>query len=178
MIQYPRQMDLRQIAFQGGLPWAIPRIEARLSNFAREQGAIPVSGQAYDSDTIINVRWLSSAPLIAIWTLESAFLLLTIRRCCGAPDRVLWKTSSLPLIYHGFEHWDVVGDIGKAAAAGGGVDTVSGMERLTRNFHARLRRDPVDGEIRLVRECALLELHVLAGHSDGPWKMSGFILLR
>ncbi|KAI1158857.1 hypothetical protein F5B18DRAFT_639260 [Nemania serpens] len=143
----PRSLDLQQISDQGGLTWAIPRIAARLSNFIREGRSIPVLGRSYTSVTIVEVRWSWLALPIVTLTLGSAFLFITMWLCPGS-GQAFWKASTLPLIYHGVDPRDI-SNVNHSAA--GQADKISGMEKLAGNFQARLRREPITGEMRLAR---------------------------
>ncbi|KAK5626329.1 hypothetical protein RRF57_002044 [Xylaria bambusicola] len=63
-------------------------------------------------------------------------------------DKALWKTSSFPLLYHGFEP-HVMKDIIEGASGGHGQ--VSGRQHSTNNIYARLRTSSVDGQLRLAQ---------------------------
>ncbi|KAJ3565318.1 hypothetical protein NPX13_g7551 [Xylaria arbuscula] len=139
-------MAVTRIVDNGGLPWAVPRLAAAASRLFRDTDASPVEGIAYHSIVIVEVRWPWLAFPVAIWLCGSLFLALTIWFCRGS-DRILWKTSSLPLIYHGFEDRDVAA----MKTTGGGLEHVSGMEKLSQKLYARIRRDSDDGQLKLTR---------------------------
>ncbi|KAI8952593.1 hypothetical protein F4801DRAFT_599768 [Xylaria longipes] len=139
-------LNLRRIADKGGLTWAMPRIAAAASRFLRDQGAIPVAGRAYTFIIIVEVRWPWLVLPATTWLCGAVFLMLTIWFCRGS-DRLLWKTSSLPLIYHGFEDHDVK----TIKTTGDRLEHVSGMEKYSQNLYARIRRDSIDGQLKLMR---------------------------
>ncbi|KAI1363073.1 hypothetical protein F5Y08DRAFT_354771 [Xylaria arbuscula] len=139
-------MAISRIVDNGGLPWVAPRLAATASRLLRDTDASPVEGIAYHSIVIVEVRWPWLAFPVAIWLCGSLFLALTIWACRGS-DRILWKTSSLPLIYHGFEDRDVAA----MKTTGGGLEHVSGMEKLSQKLYARIHRDSDDGQLKLTR---------------------------
>ncbi|KAI0536019.1 hypothetical protein GGR58DRAFT_528840 [Xylaria digitata] len=136
--------QLQNIADNGGLSWFMPRIAARLSKYMREKDGIPVPGRSYATITIVEVRWPWVSLLTVDWLFAAAFLMLTMWICRGS-DCVLWKTSSLPWIYHGLEPHSI--EAIKAAATR--VDKVSGMEKFAKTLHVTLRKDPTDGQLKL-----------------------------
>ncbi|KAI3325243.1 hypothetical protein HD806DRAFT_492396 [Xylariaceae sp. AK1471] len=136
--------QLQQIADNGGLSWFIASAAARLSRYMREKDAIPVSGRSYATITIVEVRWPWVSLLAVVWLCAAAFLILTMWICRGS-HWVLWKTSSLPWIYHGLESHCI--DAIKATATG--IDNVSGMEKFAKTLRATLRKDPTNGQFKL-----------------------------
>ncbi|KAI0185093.1 hypothetical protein EV127DRAFT_503359 [Xylaria flabelliformis] len=149
-IQDIQTLTLRQIADKGGLTWAIPRIAAAASRHLRDKDAIPVPGYAYTSSIIVEARWPWLILPVTIWISGAMFLVLTMWFCRGN-DRLLWKTSSLPLIYHGFQDHDVE----YIKITGEGLENVSGMEKYSQHLHARIRRDSIDGRLKLTRTLPL-----------------------
>ncbi|KAI0549841.1 hypothetical protein F4679DRAFT_544869 [Xylaria curta] len=141
-----QMLTLRQIADKGGLTWAVPRIAAAASRYLRDEDATPVQGYAYTIDIIVEARWPWLIFPVATWLCGAMFLMLTMWFYRGN-DRLLWKTSSLPLIYHGFQDHDV--EVIKIT--GEGLEKVSGMEKHSQNLYARIRRDSVDGQLKLTR---------------------------
>ncbi|KAI0526157.1 hypothetical protein F5B22DRAFT_584661 [Xylaria bambusicola] len=140
----PLSVSLQQIADNGGLSWFMPRLAAELSKYFREEDGIPVIGRSYTTVTIVEVRWpWLSLPVVTLVS-AAAFLMLTMWTCRGA-DQVLWKTSTLPWIYHGFEAHNI--EVIKATADR--LDSVSGMENFAKTLRARLQKDPVDGQLKL-----------------------------
>ncbi|KAJ2992302.1 hypothetical protein NUW58_g2210 [Xylaria curta] len=137
---------LQRITDNGGLTWAVPRIAAAASRYIRDTGAVPVEGYAHRSIIIVEVRWSWLALPATTWLCGVVFLALTMWVCRGN-DQVLWKTSSLPLIYHGFEDRDVAA----FETTDGGLERVSGMEKYSQNLYARLQRDSNDGQLKLMR---------------------------
>ncbi|KAJ2984803.1 hypothetical protein NUW58_g5869 [Xylaria curta] len=140
----PRTLNLQQIVDNGGLSWVIPRVAADLSRYIREQDGIPVLGKTFITITIVEVRWLWFLFPAVTWLCATAFLVLTMWTGCGG-DKVLWKTSSLPLVYHGLGAREV--EIIKTAV--GGMEKVSDMEKSAKSLHARLRRDSINGQLKL-----------------------------
>ncbi|KAF2972258.1 hypothetical protein GQX73_g1260 [Xylaria multiplex] len=136
--------QLQRIADSGGLSWFMPTIAARLSKYMREKDGIPVMGRSYATITIVEVRWPWVSLLAVVWLCAVAFLMLTMWICRGS-DWVLWKTSSLPWIYHGLEPHSI--EAIKATATR--VDKVSGMEMFAKTLRATLRKDPTDGQLKL-----------------------------
>lgn len=145
------KLDLQKIAEQGDMSWAISRIRARLSSFIREQGQASIQGRSYTSVTIVEVRWLWMILPIATWIMGSAFLFLTVRRC-PSKSQLFWKTSSLPLMFHGVDPKDTARVIQSAATVNqADTNSVSGMEQLAKRFHVMLGQETRTGEMRLVK---------------------------
>ncbi|TGJ79372.1 hypothetical protein E0Z10_g9390 [Xylaria hypoxylon] len=136
-------LDFQQIANRGGLTWAIPQIANKLNKFLRDSGGIPVAGTSSAIVAIVEVRWQWLSLPIVTWIIGTGFFIMTVRVCRG--DQLLWKTSSLPLIYHGFD----AGDLEAIGTTGTHTERVSGMESLAVNLHARFRKDSLDGQLRL-----------------------------
>ncbi|KAK5628618.1 hypothetical protein RRF57_004333 [Xylaria bambusicola] len=144
---YPYEdVMLCRIKEKGGLTWAVPRIAAAASSFLRDEGGILVEGQAYRSIITVEVRWPWLALPATTWLCAVVFLALTMWICRGS-DKMLWKTSSLPLIYHGFGDQDVA----TIKSTNGGLEHVSGIEKVSQNLYARIRRDSNDGQLKLMR---------------------------
>ncbi|KAI1809390.1 hypothetical protein GGS20DRAFT_308038 [Poronia punctata] len=137
---------LQQMINQGGLPWAIRQMAAAANRLFRDHGTTTVVGRAYTFEITVGVRWMWLALPVITWLCGTVFLLLTIWTCRGS-DRPLWKTSSLPLIYHGFEG----DDMQAIRATETKLENVSGMEEYSRNLYAQIRRDPSDGKLKLAR---------------------------
>ncbi|KAI0514514.1 hypothetical protein F5B22DRAFT_656736 [Xylaria bambusicola] len=137
---------LTRIKEMGGLTLAFPRIAAAASRYLRDEGADAVEGEAYRSIIVVEVRWPWLVLPVTTWLCAVVFLALTMWLCRGS-DKVLWKTSSLPLIYHGFEDQDVA----TAKSTDGGIERVSGMEKVSQSLYARIRRDSNDGQLKLMR---------------------------
>ncbi|KAI0102719.1 hypothetical protein GGR51DRAFT_526750 [Nemania sp. FL0031] len=136
--------QLQQIVDNGGLSWFMSTIAARLSKYMREKDGIPVLGRSYTTITIVQVRWPWVSLLAVVWSCAATFLMLTMWICHGS-DWVLWKTSSLPWIYHGLEPHNIEGI--KATATR--VNKVSGMEKNAKMLRVTLWNDPTDGRIKL-----------------------------
>jgi hypothetical protein len=141
----PHTLDLQQIVDQGGLPWAIPHIAAIMSRYIREKDGIPVPARSFSPTTIVEVRWPWLSLPAVVWLCATIFLVMTVWTCRG-PNRVLWKTSSLPLVYHGFGGQDVE----DMKAAADDVERVSGMEKFAKTLHASLRKDSNNEQLKLV----------------------------
>lgn len=146
-LEYDSNAILGQIVQKGGLEWVMPRMADSLSRMMRDRSGLNVPGQAFVSKQSVEVRWeWIILPIIAVAS-GIVFLALTMYICRG-PDYILWKSSSLPLLYHNMERWDIIQDVHSSSHD---VDRVGGMERLARNTVTRLRRDEIDGELRFVR---------------------------
>ncbi|KAI0551335.1 hypothetical protein F4679DRAFT_572456 [Xylaria curta] len=138
--------SFQQIIRQGGLLTVIPRVAAQLSRYIRDKDNKPVQGKTYTSIAIVEVRWQWIIFPIFTGILGAVFVGLAMYVCRG--DKALWKTSSLPLLYHGFEpHFmeDII------EGASDDLGQVSGMQRSAKNIYARLRRSSVDGQLRLAQ---------------------------
>ncbi|KAI0153933.1 hypothetical protein BJ166DRAFT_595057 [Pestalotiopsis sp. NC0098] len=145
--RYDSNAALGRIVQEGGLEWVMPRIADSLSRMMRDRSGLSMSGQAFVSKQSVEVRWeWLILPIIAVAS-SIVFLALTMYICRG-PDYFLWKNSSLPLLYHNMERWDIIQDIYSSSHD---VDCVGGMESLAKNTVTRLRRDSIDGELRFVR---------------------------
>ncbi|KAI1265362.1 hypothetical protein F5Y18DRAFT_50051 [Xylariaceae sp. FL1019] len=136
---------LKHIIKQGGLPWAVPRLASHLSKYIRERANIPVKGRVIVPITVTEVRWKWIVLPILTWTLGAGFVLISVWVCRG--DQPLWKNSSLPLIYHGFEA-DVMEDINAGADK---LELASSMQNSAKTIYAQFQKSPVDGQLRLVR---------------------------
>ncbi|KAI4597695.1 hypothetical protein KJ359_003970 [Pestalotiopsis sp. 9143b] len=144
---YDSNAALGQIVQEGGLEWVMPRIADSLSRMMRDRSGLSVLGQAFVSKQSVEVRWeWLILPIIAVAS-GIIFLALTMYICRG-PDYFLWKSSSLPLLYHNMERWDIIQDVQSSSHD---VDRVGGMESLAKDTVTRLERDSVDGELRFVR---------------------------
>ncbi|KAK6214293.1 hypothetical protein LQW54_004519 [Pestalotiopsis sp. IQ-011] len=144
---YDSNAALGQIVHEGGLEWVMPRIADSLSRMMRDRSGLSVPEQAFVSKQSVEVRWeWLILPMIAVAS-GIVFLALTMYICRG-PDYFLWKSSSLPLLYHNMERWDIIQDVQSSSHD---VDRVGGMESLARNTVTRLERDSIDGELRFVR---------------------------
>lgn len=139
-------LNLARIVDKGGLPLVVSRMTAAASRLFRDKDVIPVKGKVHRSIIIVDIRWPWVALPATIWLFAVMFLALTIR-VCRENDPALWKTSSLPLIYHGFKDRDVV----DMKAAGSGLERVSGMEKFSENLIVRIRRDSSDGQLKLTK---------------------------
>lgn len=145
--KYASNAALSQIVENSGLEWAMPRIADSLSRMMRDRSGLSVPGKAFVSKQSVEVRWeWLILPVIAVAS-GIVFLALTMYICRG-PDYILWKSSSLPLLYHNMERWDIIQDVHSSSHD---VDRVGGMESLAKNTVTRLRRDEIDGELRFVR---------------------------
>ncbi|KAI1145009.1 hypothetical protein F4825DRAFT_467683 [Nemania diffusa] len=137
-------LNLHQIANKGGLTWAIPQIAGRLSKFIREKDGIPVPGKSYGVVKVVKVRWYWLSLPAVTWIIGTGFFITTMW-VCSRDGQMLWKLSSLPLIYHGFD----AGDLEAINTTSNEIDKVSGMEGLAKNLRARLRRNSVTGQLKL-----------------------------
>ncbi|GAP83960.1 hypothetical protein SAMD00023353_0602720 [Rosellinia necatrix] len=136
----PQTSSFQQIAAQGGLRNVIPKVAAQLSKYFREKANIAVPGVSYTLQSVVEVRWYWIAFPIGVWTLGVVFLTISIWTCRGE-DQVLWKTSSLPLLYHGFR----VSDFEDICTAGDEVESINGMEKLSKTLQMELKKDSYDG---------------------------------
>ncbi|KAI1350435.1 hypothetical protein F5Y01DRAFT_305370 [Xylaria sp. FL0043] len=141
----PQNVLLSRIITRGGLRWAAPRMAAAASRYLRDKDAIPIEGHAYRSIIIVGVQWPWLALPVTTWVCGVMFLALTMWVCRGS-EWVLWKTSSLPFIYHGFKDKDVA-----TFKTSSRLERVSEMEKYSENLYARIRRDSNDGQLRLMR---------------------------
>jgi hypothetical protein len=135
---------LKQIVDHGGLPSVMSRMAAVLSKYFREKDGIPVPGRSYTFVTIVEVRWPWLSLPVVTWVCGTGFLMLTMWTCRGS-DQVLWKTSSLPLIYHGFK----TRDMEAIDTTADGNERVSGMKKYAKTLNARMVKDSVSGQIKL-----------------------------
>ncbi|KAI0152658.1 hypothetical protein GGR57DRAFT_167517 [Xylariaceae sp. FL1272] len=138
-------VTLQYVLEHGGLSSAVPRLAAHLSRYFREKGNIPVKGKAMASVTLTEIRWRWIILPIVTWALGAGFVLISIWVCRG--DQPLWKNSSLPLIYHGFET-DVTEDIN---AGFDHLELATSMQKSARTIYAQFQRSSVDGQLRLTR---------------------------
>ncbi|KAH9908155.1 hypothetical protein F4778DRAFT_798137 [Xylariomycetidae sp. FL2044] len=138
--------DLLAINDHGGLSLVVPRLAAKLSKYIRERDGIPVPGQSYAPVSFVQVQWPWVTLPAVTWGLGVGFLLVTMWICRG-DDQVLWRTSSLPLVYHGLD----AEEIRNATYGAGGIEKVSMMETLSKEVRVKLRRSPVDRQLKLTR---------------------------
>ncbi|KAF7517854.1 hypothetical protein G7054_g13667 [Neopestalotiopsis clavispora] len=144
---YNTNAAMGQIVQGGGLEWVMPRVADSLSRFMRDRSGLSVPGRAFLSRQSVEVRWgWLVLPVVAVAS-GIVFLALTMYICRG-PDYFLWKNSSLPLLYHNMERWDIIQDVQSSTHD---VDRVGGMESMAKNTVTQLRRDEIDGELRFVR---------------------------
>ncbi|CAJ2499919.1 Uu.00g027720.m01.CDS01 [Anthostomella pinea] len=108
---------------QGGLEWLMPKIAEALSRSMRDRSNLTVTGQ------------------VGIIALGSVFLLATVW-LTRAPDQYLWKSSSLPLFFHGLETQSAEG-MKDQEALDSGVPTahMSAMEKMVKRTRASLATD-------------------------------------
>ncbi|KAI0440707.1 hypothetical protein F4803DRAFT_577376 [Xylaria telfairii] len=142
----PGLLILHHVANQGDLAWAIPRIAGRLSKYFHEESEIQVPRKSYTVVAVAEVPWYwLSLPAIT-WIIGTGFLITAIW-ICHRDGQVLWKSSSLPLIYHGFDAEDLEA-INYTATE---IDKVSGMESFAKSLQARFRQDSVTGQLKLAK---------------------------
>lgn len=139
-------LRLLKIGNQGGLTWAIPQVAGKVNKFLREKGGIQVPGKSYTIVAVVEVRWYWLSLPAVTWITGTGFLIMTMW-ICRRDDQTLWKSSSLPLLYHGFDAEDL--EVINSAATE--VDKVSGMESLAKSLQASFRKDPVTGQLKLTK---------------------------
>ncbi|KAI1332878.1 hypothetical protein F5Y16DRAFT_356859 [Xylariaceae sp. FL0255] len=140
----PQILNLQRITNQGGLTWAIPRIAARLTSYLREKEGIPVAGKSQAILTVVEVRWYWLIFPGFTWTIGMAFVWTTMW-VCRRDSQSLWKTSSLPLIYHGLDAQDVAFVDANATE----TEKVSSMKRQARKLHAKFQNSSGQGHLKL-----------------------------
>ena len=119
----------------------VSRIATSMTNRVRlGQNATAAHGITYQDVTFIHVRWIwLSLPALVV-LLANALLLVSIL-LNGQRRTVLWKSSSLALLFHGLEGWH------RCELDG---DKASQIESDARSMRAQLQRNPND-ELRFVR---------------------------
>ncbi|ETS84602.1 hypothetical protein PFICI_02627 [Pestalotiopsis fici W106-1] len=130
----------------GGLEWAMQRVSEFLTHYSRTQPdeAVPVSGRAYSSRNSVEVWWPWLTLPVAVAAAGTVFLALVIYSSRGA-DEMLWKSSTLPLLYHGIDHRDLMANVKSSNVR---ADLTSSMDELSKRAKMRLRRSSIDGELR------------------------------
>ncbi|KAL9625452.1 MAG: hypothetical protein Q9160_000515 [Pyrenula sp. 1 TL-2023] len=136
----------------------IPQLLESLANSMSDRirssaNATQIRGTAYQSVTFIHVRWAWLALPVALITCACVLLVLMIT-LTSKPDSLLWKSSSLALLFHGLEHQRAA----SAPAENGpkherwATSTLSEMEDTATKLRVQLLRDGSKGDLRLVRE--------------------------
>lgn len=133
------------------------RLADSMSDLIRSgDNATQISGTMNQSVTFIHVNWvwliLPATLIISACALLALMIILTSK-----PDRVLWKSSSLALLFHGL---DQKPGVSSSPALGcvrsedeernGATKTLSEMERLAKGLPAQLIRDKAGGDLKFV----------------------------
>lgn len=128
------------IAANGGTARALWRIAAALTNATLDDSAEFVTRSSHSLQVKVQVRpiWLTLPVFLVL--LCTLFVVMTIFISGGNTKTKAWKSSALPLLYHGLE--DV-------SERDGFAETMSGMERDGRGTVVRLERHEVDGSLLL-----------------------------
>lgn len=138
----------QQISQKGGLPWVMSRMADSLTALLQEQGSDVVTGVAFNIETYVTVQWPWLAPPALIIFSGVIFVAMTIHRDRGY-NRVLWKSSVLPYMYHGMEKQDLSSNTSLIGMKT--IDNIGIMEKMAKDTTVGLYRDHVDGELKLTR---------------------------
>ena len=71
--------------------------------FRSFNGAVPVEGRAFSSESYVNVRWGWIALPVLVVMLTAFFLAAAIFRSSRSKTK-LWKSSALAMLFHGLDH--------------------------------------------------------------------------
>ncbi|KAJ5552318.1 hypothetical protein N7494_001696 [Penicillium frequentans] len=129
--------------FESGLETTLSNIAAAVSKYARDMSGIIVSGQVTTSESYVSVHWP--------WLILPALLLLlgvvllvstgTLNRCRKTS---LWKSSVLPLIYHGLEKDSFDGE--------NGYESMSKMESSASETRVKLGLPDTENRLMLIED--------------------------
>jgi hypothetical protein len=139
-------INLKRVIQSGGLPWIIPRIINAFNRELRYSANETINGKPYLSQNFvqINWEWLILPTLVVLFGEIFAFLTIWTSHRHRA---VLWKESSLPLIYYGDQ---IHGTLERSSSVASAVNQLSSMEMLAKTTRAKVVRDETTGEIKFI----------------------------
>lgn len=114
----------------GNIPDTLDSLTTSMTNLIRQSpNSTLVSGTVQIPVTYVRVDWVWLIYPATLTLLAAAFLLTAMLRSMGE-TRLIWKSSCLPLLFHGFEEREP-----------GRIDNVSEMEIRAAAMRARLSQD-------------------------------------
>ncbi|CAI7613061.1 unnamed protein product [Penicillium viridicatum] len=134
--------DVFERAMRLGLEKMMNNIADSLTNLALRETLNKSNGTPYVSEVYVQVHWPWVALPAAVIVLSSVLLIATAR-ITKSQDRRLWKTSSLPILYHGLDE-DLLKDTEE-------YSTLSKMETTADSTNVGLELSDTNGRVLLQR---------------------------
>lgn len=123
-----------------GLEDAVGNIANSLTKLALTQSNQNVTGTLSQTVTIVSVKWQWIILPAAVVLFSIIFLITTILACSRQKQLALWKSSALPLLYHGLDDG--------VLRNGENHVTVSGMEMEAKSVNVKLEESDTTRGLR------------------------------